>query len=76
MDVFGLDVVAGHGLYVDPGKYAERALRLAIDALNALMAATEVERLVNDPTTLLTGPPASDTRDEWRRARCRLLAGL
>jgi len=79
LDAFGLDNTP-LGLYVDPGIYAETTLKLATEAINTLMSETQVERLVSDPASLLTGPPPDSGRGpldgDWYRARCGLLAGF
>ena len=67
------------GLYVDPGVYGERVFRKATAAIDALMSTTNVERLVTDPSVLLTGPADQEGQwpdPEWLRDRFRLLAGL
>jgi hypothetical protein len=78
LEAFGLET-GTLGLYIDPGIYAEKVFALATHAVNDLMAATPVERLVSDPSILLHGPPP-DRREpfpsSWHRSRCRLLAGL
>jgi hypothetical protein len=62
---------------VDPGIYGERVLTLATDAINQLMAATEVERIATG-RPLLEGPPDNDglRGQAWERRRVRLMAGL
>jgi hypothetical protein len=59
--------------------FIETVLPRAIDALNTVMGAVEVERLPGvQPATLAAGPPARGSKDPFdpvKRRRVRLLGG-
>ncbi len=64
-------------LYVEPDVFCERLMPLALELLDRILAATDVERLPNvQSPSLLIGPPDEfPFRAEIRR-RLRLLAGV
>jgi hypothetical protein len=64
--------------------FVESVFPMAIHVLDSLIGGIEVERLAGvQPTTLPTGPPADDTKNEHddafdstSRRQVRLMAGL
>jgi hypothetical protein len=78
-DRWGIRPLPSFGVSMQLDVFVETVLPRAIDALNSVMGAVEVDRLPGvRPATLATGPPArgsTDAFDSVKRRRVRLLSG-
>jgi hypothetical protein len=83
-DAWGIREHPNLGVSMQMNVFVESVLPMAVNALDTLIGGIEVERLAGvQPTTLPTGPPADDPRnqlgdafDSIRRRQVRLMAGL
>jgi hypothetical protein len=78
-DRWGIRPLSSLGVSMQIDVFIETVLPRAIDALNTVMGAVEVERLPGvQPATLAAGPPARGSKDPFdpvKRRRVRLLGG-
>jgi hypothetical protein len=78
-DRWGIQSLPSFGMSMQIDVFVEAVLPSAIDALNSLMAAVEVQRLPGvQPTALAAGPLARGSTDAFeagKRRRVRLLGG-
>jgi hypothetical protein len=83
-DAWGIRELPGRGISMQMDVFVESVFPMAVNALDTLLGGIEVERLAGvRPTTLPTGPPADDPRNEHddafdstSRRQVRLMAGL
>jgi hypothetical protein len=83
-DAWGIRKPSVFGVSMQMDVFVESVLPMAVNALDRLLGGIEVERLAGvQPTTLPTGPPADDPRNELgdafdstSRRQVRLMAGL
>jgi hypothetical protein len=83
-DAWGIRELPSLGVSMQMDVFVESIFPMAVDAMDSLIGAIEVERLPGvQPTTLPVGPPADkangsfgDPFDSARRRQVRLLAGL
>jgi hypothetical protein len=83
-DTWGIRELPGRGVSMQMDVFIESVFPMAVNALDTLMGGIEVERLAGvQPTTLPTGPPADNPRnqlgdafDSITRRQVRLMAGL
>jgi hypothetical protein len=81
---WGIRELPGRGISMQMDVFVESVLPMAVNALDTLVGGIEVERLAGvQLTTLPTGPPADDPRNELgdafdstSRRQVRLMAGL
>jgi hypothetical protein len=79
-DAWGIRPLTGLGVSMQMDVFVESVLPMAVDALDRLIGAIEVERLSGvQPANLPASPPADNANDPFhssRRRQVRLLAGL
>jgi hypothetical protein len=83
-NAWGIRKLPSFGVSMQMDVFVESVFPMAINALDTLIGGIEVERMAGvQPTTLPTGPPADDPRDELgdafdstSRRQVRLMAGL